>query len=1111
VERMVLRSPPVLERPDAGGGLLGTLPVLGSLGSIGLVATMVGGPRQYAGIALFVGATVLVALAQLERQRRQRARAADVARRGYLDHLAEVRDAVRAAAAVQRATALARHPPPHALPALVECRAWRAGDGSSVRYGVAELPWQGAPEPPEIVLGADPFCVEAARRLVTAHATCPELPATVALAGTGELTAPPGTARALVCAAVGCAEVGIAVLAAPESLGRWEWVKWLRQTGSPCGADGAGPRRLVAGSMGALRPLLPQRGHLLLVVDGVLPPALDRPATVLRVGDRLTADGRALPGTPDDCPVEVAEAFARRCAAVGGGPFAPVPDWAPRRPEDRLRVPVGVSESGDEVLLDLKESALGGAGPHGAVIGATGSGKSELLRALVLRLALAHPPSELNLVLVDFKGGTAFDGLAALPHVSALITNLADELDLLDRTADALAGELTRRQQVLRTAGGDRSGLPTLLVVVDEFAELLAARPELDELFVSLGRLGRGLGIHLLLASQRLDEGRWRGLESHLSYRICLRTFTPEESRAVLGTVAAYELGTVPGLGYLRTDPRTLIRFRAPYVGSVVRPAPDPRRVLPFTAAPVSGPAPLTMPLVDAAVAAMRGRGRAHPIWLPPLDRPATLGDLLPALGVAEGRGFGQRSPTVPLGEVDRPRWQRRDRLEVDLTAGHVAVVGAPGSGRSTLLCTAVAGLALTRTPEEVTVHLLDLGGALAPLARLPHVGGIAGRGQPELAALIVGGLARADRTERPAVLVVDDWAVLRQELPDLEEELTRVALRGRALGVHLLVATGRWADLRAPVRDGFDVRIELRLGDPLDSEVDRRLAATVPRGRPGRGIVEGAHFLAALPRLGGTDEADEGLVELVDRVARHWPGAVPRRVQPLPALVLLEELPPAETIRLGLGSGDPDVRTLPDSGHLLVLGDGGSGRTGLLRTILREVVRTRPDDRIVVVDPRGTLAEERGATQVLAHLTDDPTSALTELAAGLAPRLRVPAPRAPDVWVIVDDLDLLASTPWQPLLPMLARTADLGLRLVVARRAGGAARAFYEPLLAALRDLRSPGVLLSGTAEEGPLLHGVPARPAPPGRARWVGPPDEEGAFQVAWSDAPTLERSNC
>ena len=232
-------------------------------------------------------------------------------------------------------------------------------------------------------------------------------------------------------------------------------------------------------------------------------------------------------------------------------------------------MPIGLDAGGQAVELDIKESAQGGMGPHGLVIGATGSGKSELLRTLVLGLALTHPPEVLNFVLVDFKGGATFLGLDSLNHVSAVITNLEQELPLVDRMRDALHGEMVRRQELLRSAGNyasvrdyerDRERgatldpLPTLFVVVDEFSELLAAKPEFIDLFVMIGRLGRSLGVHLLLASQRLEEGRLRGLDTQLSYRIGLRTFSAAESRIVLGAPDAYELPSAPGSGYLKVD-----------------------------------------------------------------------------------------------------------------------------------------------------------------------------------------------------------------------------------------------------------------------------------------------------------------------------------------------------------------------------------------------------------------------------------------------------------------------------------------------------------------------------------------------------------------------------
>jgi S-DNA-T family DNA segregation ATPase FtsK/SpoIIIE len=301
-------------------------------------------------------------------------------------------------------------------------------------------------------------------------------------------------------------------------------------------------------------------------------------------GDRLTlvrrgqagSDDRMDLGAADELSVVQAEALARRISPLRMSTATAEPTdaltvdlslpellrigdpraldvaltWRPRAPRDRLRVPIGVGAGGQPVDLDIKESAQGGMGPHGLVIGATGSGKSELLRTLVLGLAITHPSETLNFVLVDFKGGATFASLDVLPHTSAVITNLEDELILVDRMKDAIQGEMVRRQEALRAAGNYASlrdyerareqganlePMPSLFIVVDEFSELLSAKPDFIDLFVMIGRLGRSLGVHLLLASQRLEEGKLRGLDTHLSYRVGLRTFSAMESRVVLG------------------------------------------------------------------------------------------------------------------------------------------------------------------------------------------------------------------------------------------------------------------------------------------------------------------------------------------------------------------------------------------------------------------------------------------------------------------------------------------------------------------------------------------------------------------------------------------------
>src|SRR6185312_7037308 len=191
-------------------------------------------------------------------------------------------------------------------------------------------------------------------------------------------------------------------------------------------------------------------------------------------------------------------------------------------------------------------------------------------------------------------------------HVAAVITNLAEEAHLVARMRDALAGEMNRRQHLLRASGNfvsvaayeeaRRAGalltpLPTLFIVVDEFSELLSQHADFADVFVAIGRLGRSLGMHLLLASQRLDEGRLRGLEAHLSYRLCLKTLSASDSRTVLGTLDAYQLPNTPGAGLLRSAAGELVRFQTAFVSGPIDKQTGPIRatspsVQLFTAGP---------------------------------------------------------------------------------------------------------------------------------------------------------------------------------------------------------------------------------------------------------------------------------------------------------------------------------------------------------------------------------------------------------------------------------------------------------------------------------------------------------------------------------------------
>ncbi|NKY50427.1 type VII secretion protein EccCa [Nocardia vermiculata] len=931
--------------------------------------------------------------------------------------------------------------------------------------------------------------------------------------------------------------------------------------------------------------------------------------------------------------VEVINSWAQLMGLGDIGTFNPETGWKPRYGRERLRVPFGVGADGLPVYLDIKEAAEGGTGPHGLCIGATGSGKSEFLRTLVLSMLATHSPDQLNLVLVDFKGGATFLGLDSAPHVAAVITNLEEEADLVDRMKDALEGEMNRRQEVLRdkgnfanvleyekarAAGADLDPLPALFVVLDEFSELLAKHPDFAELFVMIGRLGRSLQVHLLLASQRLEEGKLKGLESHLSYRIGLKTFSANESRQVLGVPDAYNLPSSPGGGYLKTNSGEIQRFQASYVsGAYVGGGPQ-REV---TQAGIVGgeidinarlfkadhvefrdsdriPLPPEPSIVleeeksdesaekvsnlDMLVTRIEGHGRdAHQIWLPPLSEAPTLDQLIQR-SVLTGDYGPVASLRAIFGTVDRPREQRRDPMVVDLSGAHgnVAIVGGPQSGKSTALRSLIMGLSMMHTAEQVQFYCLDFGGGtLTALEGLPHVGSVAGRldvdkvrrtvsevstivRQRELRFRQLGVESMADfrrlRGTDPAsspaaagahedpfgdvFLVVDGFGSIRQDFDALEQPIMNLANQGLSYGVHVMIALNAWREARPALKDQIRSRIELCLGDPMDSDLGRKVAALVPQGRPGRGMTSDAkHMLTALPRTDGNSNPETlgaGVADAVQRIAAATPGRPAPQVRMLPEILHRDDLLhnvlggwPGQVdqytkniqIPIGLNEAElaPVFLNLAEQPHVLIFGDTECGKTNVLRNIIHNIVaaNTPENAKLIIGDYRRTLlgvvegrhvAGYAPSAEMLEAMMRDLTGVL---------KGRMPGPditqqqlrdrswwSGPEVYVIVDDYDLVSTPSGNPLSILteyLAQAKDIGFHLIIARRSGGASRALYEPLIGRMKDIGTIGLMMSGSRDEGALLGNVRLSEMPPGRGTLVSRAGNS-LVQTAWAAPP-------
>ena len=854
---------------------------------------------------------------------------------------------------------------------------------------------------------------------------------------------------------------------------------------------------------------------------------------------------------------------------------------APRSPRDFLRVPVGLDDFGEPLLLDIKEASQLGIGPHGLCVGATGSGKSEFLRTFVLSLASSHSPEDLAMILIDYKGGAAFAPFASLPHVAGLIDNLADDPQLTQRARASLAGEVVRRQKLLKDAGNvpsithyaelraqrpDLPGMPHLLLVIDEFGELLTAEPELIDLLIQIGRIGRTLGIHMLLSSQRLEAGKLRGLDTYLSYRIALRTFSESESSMIIDTSDAFRLPAVPGYAYLKFD-TTLRRFRSGYVSGAVAtaerdeaPAAHDRRrgIIPLPTyngiasreSSESAEEALARPvvgrvLVDLAVERLRLVGEAvAPVWLPPLPDRLTLASLV-------DRADERRPLSIPIGLLDEPDRQRQDPWTLDLTrsGGHAAVFGAPQSGRTSFLRTLVVSLVLTHRPDQVAIYGLDFsGGGLSRVEGFPHVGGIGTRtnreklqrvteemrrmlgeretlfsrhavdSMPTLRRLHAQG--RIPELDAPdVVLVIDEAGALRGDHEELEPVVQELLQRGGAYGIHVVLALTRWNDLRTTLQPFIGTRVELRLNDALESLAGRRLSETLRAEQPGRAITDDRRFAQiALPVLETEPGLDLG--EALERLARdttdRWQGAGAREIRLLPETLPAAQLPdPIEVphlVPVGLAQEDMQPVALdlrgPDP-HLLVFGDTGAGKSNLLRVVIDGAVARNTPDQLVValVDIRGALSDACPDDYLGGYAGDAPQAAelVTAIVGELTRRRAEHDTRAARILLVIDDHDIVAASGTEalrPLLPFIASARDLRLTVVLARPVAGTSRAFFDLVLQSLRDNGATGVVMSGERTEGQIVPGIHAERMIPGRARLVRRGDRAQLIQVALQD---------
>ncbi|WP_431043781.1 FtsK/SpoIIIE domain-containing protein [Streptomyces sp. P1-3] len=612
--------------------------------------------------------------------------------------------------------------------------------------------------------------------------------------------------------------------------------------------------------------------------------------------------------------------------------------------------PIGIAADG-AFLLDIRRD-----GPHALVAGTTGAGKSELLQTIIASLAVVNRPDALNYVLIDYKGGSAFQDCARLPHTVGMVSDL--DAHLTERALASLAAELKRREEILFEAGAkdiedyndtrklrpELEPMPRLVLIIDEFASLVAELPDFIAGLVDIARRGRSLGVHLVLATQRPAGVVSADIRANTNLRIALRVTDASESQDVIDAPDSGAISkSTPGRAYVRSGAQSLVGVQSARIGgrrpSTGQSGPK-ATLLPLSGPSYSRPLPRVAEAEDdgtmvtdlaVLVDAVRdgsdrmGFGQPRSPWLPPLPEHVTLQDL-PATAAT-----GQDVAPAPFGLTDLPAEQARKAFALDLVGGeHTMLIGGPRSGRSTALRTLAGSLAAGSSPRDVHVYAIDCGSnALLPLVGLPHVGAVVTRDQPDRVRRLIDRLlaeisrrqqmlamqgmssaaeqrAVAEPDERLPwmVILLDAWEGFTSTFENynygqLIESMQRMFREGASVGLRVVMTADR-SGLTGQVSSVFGERLVLRLADPGDYATAGFQMRDIPKDMPpGRALRLADHGVEET-QLGllAADPAGQAQVEALRRigqeVSEHAQDAPkhlrPMRVDALPARITSRE-----------------------------------------------------------------------------------------------------------------------------------------------------------------------------------------------------------------------------
>jgi len=575
--------------------------------------------------------------------------------------------------------------------------------------------------------------------------------------------------------------------------------------------------------------------------------------------------------------------------------------WLKNRTYESMKSLVGYKSGEQPLYLDIHEKYHG---PHGLVAGTTGSGKSETLQTYILSLAVNYHPHEISFILIDYKGGgmaASFDGL---PHLAGIITNLGG--NQTNRALASINSEIRRRQTVfseykvkhidtyieLFRSGQAQEPMPHLLIIADEFAELKKEQPDFVRALVSAARVGRSLGVHLILATQKpsgvVDDEIW----GNTRFRLCLRVADKQDSNEMIKRPdAAFITGS--GRAYFQVGHDEIFEeFQSGWSGAAYEPhipfsdeknskieminlygKPSILKGKKKSQAKVPKEAQKKMTQLEAVVAytAKLALKKAiepiRQIWLPPLPGRLYLAEIE---GFSEdyyrtlGWETGEFCLSPLIGLADDPVHQSQYPVRIDfLQEGHVLICGSAGSGKTTLVQTLLFATTQMYSPEWVHIYVIDFNSrTLGMFGTLPHVGAVAFEGEDEKIEQILSYVKNELATRKQKLseknigsfkdycqiykdvkallLVVDNFIAFSESYDVYEELFVQLTREAASYGIFIVLTCTNSSDIRMKIRQNIRYGIGLQLADRFEYEeaIGERAEVLAESKTPGRGLI---------------------------------------------------------------------------------------------------------------------------------------------------------------------------------------------------------------------------------------------------------------------------------